>query len=180
MSIKSVYREQRKAQTTIAVCICMVIVALCTVGIVYILASGGLQRETQVLTSGQIGQNVELNTDAQEIVMQSSEEFIYFSGFDDIFVEKGGSLTLSCDKSNADAGIYMTYTITDESGNVLYETGLIEPGMYVTWTPDLAIGEYKINLHEQPYQAIDSSKEISMENLSELYFVDQEIKLTVN
>lgn len=125
--------------------------------------------------------NVSLNTETistQEVT--NDQEMIYFSGFDDIAIDAGSSVKLPCDISNQDASIYMSYVITDESDNVLYESGLIEPGKAAEWIPELTRGSHTVNLHEQPYQLIDKSKEPTEGNLTPLYFVDQAIHINVN
>ena len=104
---------------------------------------------------------------------------IYFSGFDDITVELGSSIMLPCDTGNKDGSIYMNYTVLDEKGKSLFDSGLIEPGKAVEWFPSLTVGEYDITFHEQPYQLIDKEKDPTEDNLAPLYYVDQTIHLII-
>lgn len=92
-------------------------------------------------------QNVSLNTEAVAIEdAETEQDMIYFSGFDDITVELGYSIMLPCDTGNKDGSIYMNYTVLDEKGKSLFDSGLIEPGKAVEWFPSLTVGEYDICL----------------------------------
>lgn len=126
-------------------------------------------------------QNVSLNTEAVSIEnAETKQDMIYFSGFDDITIDLGTSVMLPCDTSNKEGSIYMSYTVLDEKGKSLYESGLIEPGKAVEWFPSLTVGEYDITFHEQPYQLIDKEKDPAEDNLTPLYYVDQTIHLIIN
>lgn len=125
-------------------------------------------------------QNVSLNTEAVAIEdAETEQDMIYFSGFDDITIELGSSIMLPCDTGNKDGSIYMNYTVLDEKGKSLFDSGLIEPGKAVEWFPSLTVGEYDITFHEQPYQLIDKEKDPAEDNLAPLYYVDQTIHLII-
>lgn len=135
--------------------------------------------EQVVVTQG--GNNIGLDSSQSgESDANGDQDFIYFSGFSNTSLQAGGTITLPCNESNADGDIYMTYTVL-EGEEVVYETGLIEPGNYVLFPAAevLGAGEHEITFHEQPYQRTDANAELSTENMTELYFVDQAITVTV-
>lgn len=165
-------KNSRRVGFIIAEVVILLLMAVC----VFLMC----QRPKEVVVTSE-GNNIGLDTtQTDEVEVEADQDFIYFTGFDDISVEAGGTMDLPCNESNADGDIYMTYQIL-EDGEVVYETGLIEAGNHVEFNVAevLGAGEHEITLHEQPYQVTDSEKELSTENMEKLYFVDQTITVTV-
>lgn len=161
--------------------ICFVCFGIIVTILLIVIACLIYRKPKQIVTSDQFKENIELDgTQTAKTETSSSQDFIYFTGFDNVFITSGETITLPCDAANKDGNIYMSYQILKD-GEIVYETGLIESGNHVVFPVSeiLGIGEHTIILHEQPYQLIDPSKEISVENMTKLYFVDQTITVTV-
>lgn len=159
----------------------IVLVAI-ILGLLAIIAALIFDRKPEQVVVTQDGNNIGLDSSQSgESEVNGEQDFIYFSGFSDTTLQAGGTIILPCDASNADGDIYMTYTVL-EGGEVVYETGLIEPGNRVLFPAAevLGAGEHEITFHEQPYQRTDANTELSAENMAELYFVDQSITVAVS
>lgn len=136
-------------------------------------------KKTEVKESSNIVLNAEQDSNKK---VESSQDMVYFTGFDNLVVNQDEVIILGCDNGNRKANIAMSYQIYDSDNNLIYDSNLILPGKEIPWVPSdyLEKGEHDIVFHEQPYQIIDLNKEIDETNVKKLYFVDQKIKITIN
>ena len=81
-----------------------------------------------------------------------SNRQIYFAGVGDELLSYDAEILLENLAENGD--FMMAYIVTDmDSGEVVFETGLITSGECVAWAPghDLGAGEHHLNFHIAPY-----------------------------
>lgn len=84
---------------------------------------------------------------------------VFFAGIGNGPVPRNGEILLKNPPSNDD--IYMQYTIINEdTGEVVYETDLIQSANAVSWVPGetLEPGEYHFTLIEQPYYQVEATE----------------------
>ena len=129
-------------------------------------AMDNIKVSTDMVESGQIAQN---------------QAMTYFMGYDDQSVSTEGTIPLGNEGKNAEDNIYMQFTILGDDGKEIYQSDLIAPGMEIQWKPSdyLDVGTHLIVFHEQPYKIIDTDKELDESNLQALYYIDQNVTLTI-
>lgn len=129
-----------------------------------------------------IPSNIKVSTEAVEkSTVKNEQPMTYFVGYDDQYVTKDEAIELGNDSSNTADAIYIEFTIIDENGKEIYKSDLVEPGKVITWTPGdyLDVGAHDLVFHEQPYKIIDATKEINSDNLQALYYLDQNVSVTI-
>lgn len=85
-------------------------------------------------------------------VLDLSGRYICFAGYEDCSIGEGEQMVLVNLPENED--IYIAYTVyLLDTGEEVFETGLIAPGNSVGWTVsgDLEPGEYRLSLYQVPY-----------------------------
>lgn len=182
----TVQQGNEKARTNqtsklVRTCIMVIVIAVLSIIMAILFAFYAVSNNEMPETISPMD-NIKVSTDATESgTAVKNQAMTYFLGYDDQFVKEGNTITLGNDLSNAEDNIYMQYTIIDDTGVELYVSDLIAPGMEVAWCPSnyFVTGEHEVTFHEQPYKIIDADKEINEENLKPLYYIDQNILLTI-
>ncbi len=106
-------------------------------------------------------QNLVLDTSAENIERANgelSQRQVFFTGIGDGMMGREGIILLKNPEANVD--IYMKYTVYNEdTGDMLFETDLIEPSKAVNWVPGevLAPGSYNLSFVQQPYYQAEGS-----------------------
>ena len=101
-----------------------------------------------IIDSRQEDMDGEEETDVPDL----SGRYICFAGYEDCSVGRGEQMVLVNLPENED--IYIAYTVyLSDTGEAVFETGLIAPGNSVGWTVsgDLEPGEYRLSLYQAPY-----------------------------
>lgn len=173
--------KSSQSKKLVRVCITAIIIAVVSVimAVLFAFYVVSSNEATEIISPMD---NIKVSTDATEAgTTVKNQAMTYFLGYDDQFIKEGNTITLGNDLSNAEDNIYMQYTILDNTGNELYVSDLIAPGMEIAWCPSnyFVTGEHEVVFHEQPYKIIDADKEINEENLKPLYYIDQNILLTI-
>jgi len=121
-----------------------------------------IERPEEPEQAGQVSQSMgNIIIDARQEDMGGIEEidvpdlsgrYICFAGYEDCSVGEGEQMVLVNLPENED--IYIAYTVyLSDTGEAVFETGLIAPGNSVGWTVsgDLEPGEYRLSLYQVPY-----------------------------
>ena len=150
-------------------------------GCLYLKRAGG---NTQATNNKEVSDmsNMHLSTEATpEDSKNSEDKMTYFTGYDSIYAAQGSPVYLKNESDNAESRIYMEYEIYDEEDNFIYKSGLIEAGKQTEWdaTQYFLPGTYSLRFHQQPYRMEDESSGLARENMTPLYFVDQNVTVTV-
>lgn len=141
-------QNNQNNKSTKFVAIFAVLIALIAAGIAVYFAT----RPAEVVDNNA---NIQIDTratDEEKAANPLANRQVFFSGINDADVNAKTVVYLENLPENED--FYMTYQVEDkDSGEIVFETGLIPAGEHVEWTigDSLSVGEHNLIFHEKPF-----------------------------
>jgi len=146
-------RRKKKKRTAILIVCAVAVAALIAVTVLM------LRIKDAVDSHGNVTVDSRSENAAEHTEDEWSDRKVYFAGFSDSSFNQKTRLELKNPKENRDFFIKFVVTDTD-SKETLYESGLVESGKAVYWTPaeQLEAGIYNLAIQMMPYYSPDNGE----------------------